>query len=133
MTPQFSGIDHIHVYVANRDAAAHWYESVLGLKRVEGLMLWATDDGPLTMENPEHTVHLALFERKNHPGASAIAFGANGENFMAWKTHLERHRLELRIADHEIMYSLYFKDPDGNLHEITSNDYDYIATELSNG
>ena len=131
MTPKLSGIDHVHVYVANWGEAEAWYESVLGFKRVDKFMVWAVKGGPLTLENPDGNVHLALFEREDHPDTSAIAFGATGEDFLAWKSHLESHDLELRITDHKLAYSLYFNDPWGNLHEITTYDHDYVAEHLN--
>jgi len=131
MTPTLNGIDHIHVYVANWADAEEWYQSVLGFKRVDALMVWAVDGGPLTLENAAGNVHLALFERDSHPDTSAIAFGASGEEFLAWKAHLEDHGLELRISDHDLAYSLYFSDPWGNLHEITTYERDYVAQRLA--
>ena len=131
MTPTLNGIDHIHVYVANWADAEDWYQSVLGLKRVDALMVWAVDGGPLTLENAAGNVHLALFERDSHPETSAIAFGANGEEFLAWKAHLEDHGLDLRISDHDLAYSMYFSDPWGNLHEITTYERDYVAEKLA--
>jgi len=130
MTPKLSGIDHIHVYVANWADAEEWYQSVLGFKRVDKLMVWAVNNGPLTLENAEGNLHLALFERENRPDTSAVAFGASGEEFLAWKEHLEGHGLELRIADHDLAYSLYFQDPWGNLHEITTYEHEYVAGQL---
>ena len=106
MTPKLNGIDHIHVYVKNWDEAEDWYGNVLGLKRVEALESWAVKGGPLTLENPEGNVHLALFERNAHAGSSAIAFGASGKEFLAWKTHLEDKGLDLRIADHKMAFSI---------------------------
>ncbi len=131
MTPKLNGIDHVHVYVANWDEAEKWYETVLGFKRVEALMAWAVKNGPLTLENPEGNIHLALFETQSHPDTSAIAFGASGEEFLSWKTHLENHGLNLRVTDHKMAYSLYFTDPWGNLHEITTYDRDYVAQQLA--
>ena len=132
MTPKLSGIDHVHVYVANWDEAEEWYQKVLGFKRVEALMAWAVKNGPLTLENPEGNIHLALFERDSHPDTSAIAFGATGEEFLAWKAHLEEQGLKLRIADHKMAYSLYFNDPYGNMHEITTYDHDHVAQNVRN-
>ncbi len=126
MTPTLNGIDHVHVYVANWGEAEKWYESVLGFKRVEKFMVWAVKNGPLTLENPVGNVHLALFEREDHPDTSAIAFGATGEEFLSWKSHLEDQGLKLRITDHTLAYSLYFSDPWGNLHEITTYDHEYV-------
>lgn len=131
MTPKLNGIDHVHVYVNNRSEAEQWYQKVLGFKRVEALMVWAVGSGPLTLENTEGNVHLALFEKDDYPNTSAIAFGASGQEFLAWKTHLESHALELRLADHQLAWSLYFNDPYGNLHEITTYEHDYVATRLA--
>ncbi len=130
MPPKLNGIDHIHVYVANWDEAEGWYGTVLGFKRVEALMPWAVKGGPLTLENTERNVHLALFEREGHSGSSAIAFGASGKEFLAWKTYLEDKGLELRVTDHKLAYSLYFNDPDQNMHEITTYERDYVAELL---
>lgn len=130
MIPKLEGIDHIHVYVRSWAEAEEWYQRVLGFKRVEKFMLWAVKNGPLTLEDPSGNVHLALFEKDDPPGDSVIAFAANGEQFIAWKDHLETQELDPRLADHKLMWSLYFKDPDNNLLEITTGDYDYVAARL---
>ena len=121
----------MHIYVENWGDAEEWYDEILGFKRVEKFMVWAVKNGPLTLENPEGNVHLALFERKDYPDTSAIAFGATGEEFLSWKAHLEDHGLDLRISDHKLAYSLYFNDPWGNLHEITTYDHDYVVKHLN--
>lgn len=131
MIPTINSIDHVHVYVANWGDAEEWYGKILGFQRVEKFMVWAVKNGPLTLENPDGNVHLALFERDDHPGISAIAFGATGKEFIAWKSYLESHDLELRITDHKLAYSLYFSDPWGNLHEITTYDHDHVAENLN--
>lgn len=131
MTPKLSGIDHVHIYVDNWDKAERWYEAVLGFKRVEKFMVWAVKGGPLTLENPEGNIHLAIFEKVDHPDTSAIAFSASGEDFLAWNAHLEDHGLDLRISDHKLAYSLYFSDPWGNLHEITTYDHGSVARRLA--
>jgi len=120
MTPRFNGIDHVHVYVADRDAAVIWYKDVLGMTPIKAFLSWAQNGGPLTLEDPSGTVHLALFERENPASASTVAFRASGEQFLKWKTHLENKGLIVRINDHDMAYSMYFSDPDKNLYEITT-------------
>jgi len=44
-----------------------------------------------------------------------------------FKYYLEEKGLSLRIADHQASWSLYFKDPDENMHEITSYEHDWIT------
>ena len=78
MIPTLTGIDHVHVYVTDRQAAEDWYRDVMGFERVEALMSWATEQGPLTLEDPSGSVHLALFESDQGPDTT-IAFGANGD------------------------------------------------------
>ncbi len=130
MIPTLKGFDHIHVYVKSWDQAEEWYGRVMGFKRVEALMPWAVKGGPLTMEDPSGNVHVALFERDDRTGSSAIAFGATGEAFLEWKTHLEQHGLCLRVTDHKLAFSLYFNDPDHNMHEITTYEHEYVRERL---
>ena len=124
MTPLLDRIDHIHVYVADRDIAEEWYGDVLGLSRVPELESWAADDGPLTVANAAGTIHLALFERKPQPSRSTVAFGVTAAAFVAWRQHLGA-ALEVppKLEDHQLSWSLYFADPDGNPYEITTFEY----------
>ncbi len=106
MTPRLQGVDHLHVNVGSWAEAEEWYSSVLNFKRIDALMAWAVKNGPLTVENLEGTVHLALFESDDPERTYVIAFGATGEEFLAWKAHLENLGLELRVTDHKMAYSL---------------------------
>ncbi len=133
MTPMLNGFDHVHVYVRDREGAAKWYAQVLGFTPVEKLMVWAVEGGPLTLADSSDRVHLALFEKADHGGSSAIAFQANGEAFLSWKSHLEANGLTLRIADHQLAFSMYFSDPDTNLHEITTYDHEPVRALLQAG
>ena len=129
--PTLAGIDHVHVYVTDRDAAERWYRDILGFTAVEKFRFWATPDGPLVLEDPGGKAHLALFESEKFPHTSMIAFGASGEAFLAWKTHLEEHGVALRISDHDAAWSMYFSDPFDNLHEITTYDHEFVARQIS--
>ena len=131
MAPKLSGgIDHVHVYVGDRSAAARWYERVLGFRPASALLAWAEDPrGPLTLEDPAGKVHLALFETGKGV-TDTIAFGASGDEFLEWKSHLESLAIELRVADHTQAFSLYFRDPDGNVHEITTYDAAHVRRSL---
>lgn len=131
MTPVLSGVDHIHVNVSDRAAAEEWYQDIFGFKRVAALLSWATQTGPLTVEDPSGSVHLAIFEREEPATTDAVAFGATGKEFLNWKSSLEEKGLELRVADHSLAYSLYFGDPWGNSFEITTYERDFVAEQLS--
>ncbi|WIO73599.1 VOC family protein [Porticoccaceae bacterium LTM1] len=132
MFPELIGIDHIHVYVKDREKAAAWYKDVLGFVVNKELEVWAKDKhGPLTIEDPGGNIHLALFYVENHTPSTAIAFKADGKAFLEWKSYLEKAGILLRCADHQISWSLYFNDLDGNMHEITTYQYQYVSDSLS--
>jgi catechol-2,3-dioxygenase len=129
--PAISGIDHVHVFVADRATALQWYQRVLGMAPVADLAFWAPDGGPLTIADAGGTVHLALFERPVARCRSTIALRADAAAWLAWKDHLT---IEVGTAvepvDHQVAWSLYFSDPDGNPFEITSYDHAAIAAQL---
>ncbi len=129
--PTFEGIDHVHLYVTDKQQALAWYGSVLGFRPVEALRFWDTGRGPLVIEDAAGTVHLALFTREDQPPSTALAFKTSGEGFLRWQQHLAEQDLELRVADHEVSYSLYFHDPFGNMHEITTDEHSYIAKNIA--
>lgn len=129
--PVLTGIDHIHVYVKNRQAAAQWYGDKMGFSVTEALKPWAEDpQGPLTIEDASGRIHLALFQRDDFKPGTAIAFATDGEGFLQWKQHLEANDLLARLADHRLAWSMYFYDPDGNMHEITTYQYEQVAQSL---
>jgi catechol-2,3-dioxygenase len=128
--PAIDRIDHVHVFVSNRERAERWYRDALGLQRVPQMEFWMDQGGPLTIANQAGTLHLALFERPAQPCRSTLALAVGKEDFLAWRGHLS---LVLgrapELQDHQITWSMYFSDPDGNPYEITS--YDYAALEPS--
>ena len=131
MTPGLKGIDHAHVYVGDRAQAERWYHDVLGFTRIDEFIIWAKDGGPLTVANAQDNVHLALFERDGPANTTALAVGATGEAFLAWREHLQAAGLELSLTDHQLVYSMYFRDPWDNLHEITTHDRDFVVQQLA--
>lgn len=131
MAPKLNGIDHIHVFVSDRRAAEDWYRRVLGLVRETALESWATGGGPLTIADASGRVHLALFERPRQSCRSVVALGASGAEFLLWREHLESSLgRKLEPVDHELSWSLYFEDPDGNPYELTSYEHDAIRASL---
>jgi len=128
MTPTLERFDHIHIFVSDRAAAEQWYARVMGFTRVDALEFWAPDGGPLTISNRSGTIHLALFERPAEKCRSTVALAADATQFVAWRVHLTQVLARIiEPEDHQVSWSLYFTDPDGNPFEITS--YDYAALE----
>jgi catechol-2,3-dioxygenase len=123
-TPPIRSIDHVHVHVRNRVAAERWYAEVLGMTRVKAFEFWAVGAGPLTIQNPEGSVHIALFERPTETRHTTIALGVDATAFLAWRDHLTTSLPQApTVEDHELSVSLYFSDPDGNPYEITTYEH----------
>lgn len=128
MAPALDRLDHVHVFVADRAASEAWYARVLGFTRMPEYLFWSTDGGPLTIANPSGTIHLALFERPAQACRSTVAFAAGAKEFLAWREHLTAALGgPVELDDHQVAWSLYFKDPDGNPFEITSYEHAELA------
>jgi catechol-2,3-dioxygenase len=54
----------------------------------------------------------------------------NGQDFLAWRTHLREMLGKVEEVDHAGSWSLYFTDVDGNPFEITSYDYTFLKEQL---
>ncbi|QEL12368.1 VOC family protein [Kushneria phosphatilytica] len=130
--PVLKGVDHIHVFVTDRHAAEAWHHRVLGMTRIESLAFWAADpQGPLMIADASQSVCLSLFERPAQPCRSTLAMRVSGEAFRQWRAHLgEQLATPPGLEDHEVAWSLYFKDPDGNPFEITTYEYAMLVDEL---
>ncbi|MEO1575709.1 MAG: VOC family protein, partial [Pseudomonadota bacterium] len=117
----------IHVYVSSRREAAAWYHTHLGLSVAEAFEFWADDPGgPLTLRDASDRIHLALFRRTETKPVS-LAFGANAQEYLAWRTHVRERGLAVREADHRLCRSIYVEDPWDNQWEITCYDMDALA------
>jgi len=133
MTPTLQRVDHVHVYVSDRAQAERWYADALGFRRIKGLEFWAAEGGPLTIADESGSIHLALFEQPRQPCRSTVAFAADATQFLAWCSHLaEVLKQPMQPVDHQVAWSLYFSDPDGNPFEITCYDYDLLSEKLQN-
>ena len=139
-----TGVDHVELYVTDWDDAASWYERVLGFTPDPSFEAWwETETGPLVLSGDD-TTKLALFEQESairggEVSPHQIAFQTDADGFRSFIDQLESLELTDRngdrvtpddVVDHDLAYSLYFTDPDGNWLELTTNDYDAVTTRL---
>ena len=131
MNPKLQTIDHIHVYVGDRQEALDWYKDMLGLKPLEKLIT-LPKSGPLTIRNNEGTINIALFKGKPQNNSSVIAFKVTGEEFLNCHDKINQSITKnIELVDHSSQFSIYFNDPDGNPYEITSYDYDMLLNHYN--
>ena len=126
MKPKLKNIDHIHIFVTDRQEALKWYRIVLGLKPVKNLLFWAKT-GPLTIGNEEGSIHIALFKGEPKENRSVVAFNTSGKEFINW--HKKTNDVadgNIEVVDHSVSFSIYFQDPYENPYEITSYDYEIL-------
>ena len=131
MKLKLQNIDHIHVFVPDRQEALGWYNTILGFKPIKRLMFWA-ETGPLTIGNDEGTIHIALFEGKPKSNRSVIAFNATGKEFIDWHKRINNALSGIiEVDDHSVSFSIYFEDPYGNPYEITSYEYEILSNHYN--
>jgi catechol 2,3-dioxygenase-like lactoylglutathione lyase family enzyme len=129
MKPKLQNIDHIHVFVPDREDALDWYSNILGLKPSEEIIV-LPESGPLMIRNNEENINIALFKGTPKDNKAVIAFKVSGEEFINCHNKINDSLTKnIEIVDHDIQFSIYFEDPFGNPYEITSYDYDML-TEL---
>lgn len=132
--PQILGFDHVHIYVQDLPAAQQWYARVMGLQAVAALAVWAQGGGPFTIADKEESIHLALFQRERQACRSTVAFKVSAEALLAWQKQLtEQLPTPPQSIDHDLSWSLYFSDPDGNPYEITTYEMQQLRTLMSKG
>ena len=131
MNSKLQNIDHIHVFVLDRQEALDWYKNILGLKPFKKLIT-LPKSGPLTIRNDEGTINIALFKGKTQDNRSVIAFKVTGEEFINCHDKINQSITEnIELVDHSSQFSIYFEDLDGNPYEITSYDYDMLSNHYS--
>ena len=136
-----SALDHVHIYVADVDAAADWYGRVLGL---EVMPVSKFDKGSRYMATPRGQYCATFFKRKTALGRRSHQRlpGARNNVFLEFGDKLEALQLPNRrggalqrddAEDHGLAWSYYFADPDGNHLEITTYDHQKVRDVLGTG
>ncbi|MEM8551350.1 MAG: VOC family protein [Pseudomonadota bacterium] len=132
-------VDHVHVEVSDRVQAANWYARVLSLTPDPRFSSWAEHpSGPLILSASSGVSVLALFERPfvEHTRDSTVALRVSGEDFAHFVQALPGLALKNKrgetvtaqsVVDHDLAWSIYFVDLDGNPLEVTTYDRGAIA------
>ena len=132
-------IDHIEMFVSDRKKTAKWYEDLFGLEPIKELEMWSKI-GPLFVGNRDRSVTLAMMDGKkeNDGSINRIAFRTTGEKFIDFLNRVDDLNLffskekvtKEQVVDHDLSYSIYFDDPDGNKLELTCYDHDYLKSKI---
>ncbi|TMQ53954.1 MAG: glyoxalase [Candidatus Eisenbacteria bacterium] len=129
--PRLERVLETSLYVADLARSLSFYESVVGLRRLQA------DERFCALEVPGRQV-LLLFKQGGtlrpiptpggvvppHDGEGRLhlAFAVPASELAAWESHLERHGvpIESRVTWGAGERSLYFRDPDGHLVELAT-------------
>ena len=137
-------LDHVHIRVPNREAAARWYAQHLGFEPVQRFEFWANgfEGGPLQISADGGQTMLALFEAsEGHPmipQKTGVAFSLDAPAFISFARSLPGYiispsgrSLEIYdIVDFDICWAYNLADPWGNEYELNCYDYERIKTQL---
>ena len=114
-------LDHVSLNVADRRRAVAWYRDVLGLpQRNEP----SADDEPVFMGDVG--LQVGLFQAQHEaPAREAESAGLRHVAFLvedleAARERLSVHQVPFRFEDHGNAISLYVRDPDGHVLELTT-------------
>lgn len=118
-------LDHIAIRVRDISKSVEWYENVLGLKKYE-VKEW----GAYPVFMLANKTGIAIFPTKtNSPKKIGkddfikldhFAFNVDMENFEKAKQIFENLKIEYEFQDHVFFHSIYTKDPDGHIVELTT-------------
>jgi catechol 2,3-dioxygenase-like lactoylglutathione lyase family enzyme len=137
-------LDHVHIRVPDREAAAKWYAEYLGFEPVEKFGFWAKgfEGGPLQISADGGQTMLALFEASDGhpmvPQATGVAFSVDAESFMTLARSLPdgisspfgKPLLINDVVDFDMCWAYNFADPWGNNFELNCYEYERIKAEL---
>ncbi|MBS0125894.1 VOC family protein [Thetidibacter halocola] len=130
MSPSVASLDHLVLTVADIAASVDFYETVLGMRAerfqpAEGPPRWALKFG-----NQKINLHEAGAEFRPHaahpgPGTGDLCF-LTETPVAAWQAHLAAHGVAIeegpvrRTGATGPILSLYLRDPDGTLIEVSN-------------
>jgi len=117
-------LDHVALTVRDLEKSVAWYRDVLGL---EPFTVESWGGEPVFVMAADRSFGIALFraeESDERPPAPLrvlhIAFGTDRKGFEAAQETLRAKGVTFRSADHDVSESIYLRDPDGHVLEITT-------------
>ncbi len=130
MPPSISFLDHLVLTVADIPKTIHFYETVLGMQSTEftpadGSTRWALAFG--TQKINLHPAGGEFDPKSEHPtpGSADLCF-LSDQPLSEWQPHLSSHGVQIeegpvpRTGATGPILSLYIRDPDCNLIEISN-------------
>lgn len=142
---RMGSLDHIHVVVPDREAAARWYAEHLGFEPVEAVAAWSrVEGGPLHISADGGRTGIALFEAGGGHATTTLekgaAFRVGAEAFVRFAKALDGTS-EIRrvdgepltrddVVDFDLCYAFDFRDPWGNRFELNCYDHDAVSRDL---
>jgi catechol 2,3-dioxygenase-like lactoylglutathione lyase family enzyme len=137
-------LDHVHIRVPDRAAAAEWYSRHLGFEPVEAYEFWATgvEGGPLQISADDGATMLALFESSDGhpmiPQKTGVAFSVDADVFGSFALSLPgeiespagRPLRPDDIVDFDLCWAYDLVDPWANQYELNCYDYDRVRADL---
>lgn len=118
-------LDHVAIRVIDISVSANWYKKVLGLKRYQlpewgeyPIFLMAGKTGiaifPANPKDPQLNVTSKSIKIDH------FAFNVTLDNFKKAKLHYHSLGIDYTFQDHYYFHSIYTKDPDGHVVELTT-------------
>ena len=140
-------LDHVHIRVPDRAAAAAWYATHLGFEPVDEFEFWATgvQGGPLQISADGGETMLALFQTSDgHPmiaQQTGVAFSVDVAMFASFtrslpgeiNSPLGRPLIANDMIDFDMCWAFDLVDPWGNLYELNCYDYERVRVGTRRG
>ena len=135
-------LDHVHLRVPDRAAAADWYAANLGFEPVEAYRFWSegVDGGPLQLSADGGATSIALFQASAAQPVvpQNVAFSLDAESFVAFARSLPGaicgpDGAALRredVRDFDLCWAFDLADPWGHQYELNCFDHEAVRAEL---